>query len=320
MKNYKLLYFMSFLIALESCVPKKNYDLLLASKEVLQKDYDQLKDARQERQTYADSLANVSKTLTTATQEAEDWKNRYISLYTTNEQLNQEIATLRYQNEQLQTTATTRNDSLHQEIANRLKELDARERDLRIMEAEMKSSPGTINDLKRFLSDKELKIKDLNDSLTFKEQKMTDLKGKIDNILMAHPENIGRGGNINEFTTSQEQGKVYVTFFDAFLYARGSNTVNARGIDILKKLSTVLNLSPDVAIQVVGHTDSDGSAEQNWALSTARALNIVKILTANKVEGKRIMASGRGFYQAIAPNDADNKAKNSRTEIVLSFR
>ena len=320
MKNYKLLYFMSFLIALESCVPKKNYDLLLASKEVLQKDYDQLKDARQERQTYADSLANVSKTLTTATQEAEDWKNRYISLYTTNEQLNQEIATLRYQNEQLQTTATTRNDSLHQEIANRLKELDARERDLRIMEAEMKSSPGTINDLKRFLSDKELKIKDLNDSLTFKEQKMTDLKVKIDNILMAHPENIGRGGNINEFTTSQEQGKVYVTFFDAFLYARGSNTVNARGIDILKKLSTVLNLSPDVAIQVVGHTDSDGSAEQNWALSTARALNIVKILTANKVEGKRIMASGRGFYQAIAPNDADNKAKNSRTEIVLSFR
>lgn len=46
---------------------------------------------------------------------------------------------------------------------------------------------------------------------------------------------------------------------------------------------------------------------------------VVKVLTTQKVDPKRIVASGRAFYLPIAPNDTEvNKSKNRRTEIILS--
>jgi chemotaxis protein MotB len=57
----------------------------------------------------------------------------------------------------------------------------------------------------------------------------------------------------------------------------------------------------------------------NWDLSTNRALAVVKVLTTNKIDGKRITAAGRGMYSPIAPNtDAAGKALNRRTDIILS--
>jgi chemotaxis protein MotB len=308
MKNYYILFIALFFT---NCVSKKQYDSLLQSKDILQKDFESLKDARRERQAYADSLVRMNSNFTTASQEAEDWKNRYLSLYTTNEALNKEISGLRYQNEQLQNTAASNNEALRTEIANRMKELDAREKDLRLMESDMKNSQGTINDLKKFLSDKELKIKDLSDNLNAKDAQMNDLRTKIAEIL--------RGFNTGELTVRQENGKVYVALSENLLFAKGSSAINPRGIDALKKLASALNVSNDVDIQVEGHTDSDGVVDQNWSLSTSRALSVVKILTTNKVDAKRITASGRAFFHPIAPNDSEiNKAKNRRTEIILS--
>jgi chemotaxis protein MotB len=60
--------------------------------------------------------------------------------------------------------------------------------------------------------------------------------------------------------------------------------------------------------------------KDNWDLSTMRATSIVKILLANgKIDPKRLVASGRGEYLPVVPNNSPaNKAKNRRTEIILS--
>lgn len=303
--------FLCVAVLMTSCVSKRQYDFLLQSKDVLQKDYESLKDARRERQAYADSLVRLNNNFVNASQESENWKNSYLSLYTTNENLNKEIAAVRFQNQQLQNTASANNDALRREIADRMKELDAREKDLRLLEAESKNSQGTINDLKKFLTDKELKIKDLSDKLNAKEAQMTELRSKISDIL--------RGFNTGELTVRQENGKVYVALSENLLFPKSSSSINPRGVEALKKLASALNVSNEVDIQVEGHTDSDGSVDQNWALSTARALSVVKILTANKVDAKRVTASGRAFFHPVVANDTDqNKAKNRRTEIILS--
>ena len=303
--------FLCVAVLMTSCVSKRQYDFLLQSKDVLQKDFESLKDARRERQAYADSLVRLNNNFVNASQESENWKNSYLSLYTTNENLNKEIATVRYQNQQLQNVASANNDALRREIADRMKELDAREKDLRLLEAESKNSQGTISDLKKFLTDKELKIKDLSDKLNAKEAQMTELRSKIADIL--------RGFNTGELTVRQENGKVYVALSENLLFPKSSSSINPRGVEALKKLASALNVSNEVDIQVEGHTDSDGSVDQNWALSTARALSVVKILTANKVDAKRVTASGRAFFHPVVANDTDqNKAKNRRTEIILS--
>jgi chemotaxis protein MotB len=77
---------------------------------------------------------------------------------------------------------------------------------------------------------------------------------------------------------------------------------------------------------VEGHTDNDafispiGSVKDNWDLSVMRATTIAKILVGeNKLDAKKVIASGHGQYNPIVKNDsADNKAKNRRTEIILS--
>jgi chemotaxis protein MotB len=70
---------------------------------------------------------------------------------------------------------------------------------------------------------------------------------------------------------------------------------------------------------VEGHTDSDGSQQLNWNLSTDRALAVVQVLISSQVMPQRLIAAGRGQFQPLVPNsDEGNKSKNRRTEIILS--
>jgi chemotaxis protein MotB len=52
-----------------------------------------------------------------------------------------------------------------------------------------------------------------------------------------------------------------------------------------------------------------------------RATAVTKILTGKGVEASRVSAVGRGEFQPLVPNDTpENKAKNRRTEIIISPR
>ena len=248
-----------------------------------------------------------------AVAEGDDFKNRYLSFYQQNEDLKKEIATVRQQNERLQSSATQADVNLRKEISDRMKELDAREKDLRLLESSLQTKEGTIDDLRKVLSQNELKIKELSDALKAKDVQMAETQQKIADVL--------RGFNANELTVRQENGRIYVALSEALLFAKGRADVAARGADAIRKLAGALNASPDVDIEVEGHTDTDGSADLNWQLSTARAVSVAKILVAAKVEPKRIAAAGRAFYRPVAPNDVEaNKSKNRRTEIILSPR
>lgn len=310
MKNKILLFFISCLSVI-GCIPKQKYDSLIQSNAVLQSENDLLRDARRERQVYADSITEVNSKLTNALSDIDLWKNKYQSIFTTYEELRKELASARSQNDQLLSSASANNDALRKEISDRLRELDAREKDLRKLEEEMRTTQGTIGDLKKYLSEKELRIKQLSDALNQKELQMTNLRTKIADIL--------RGFDTGELTVVQENGKIYVALSDNLLFAKGSSQISPRGVDAIKKLASALTSTTDVDIEVEGHTDSDGSVDTNWALSTSRALSVVKVLTINKVDPKRIIASGRALYLPVAPNDSEaNKSKNRRTEIILS--
>ncbi len=129
--------------------------------------------------------------------------------------------------------------------------------------------------------------------------------------------------NSNELTVTQKNGKVYVSLSEALLFPSGSAVVNPRGVDALAKLAAVLNLNPDISINIEGHTDSiptRGKYKDNWELSTARANAIVRILTDNyKVDPVSVEASGHSKYDPVDVNStAEGRARNRRTEIILS--
>jgi chemotaxis protein MotB len=126
-------------------------------------------------------------------------------------------------------------------------------------------------------------------------------------------------------TVHMKDGKVYVSLEEKLLFASGKWDVSNQGVTALKDLAKVLEKNPDINVLIEGHTDnvpltSQNQVKDNWDLSTMRATSIVKILLANaKIDPKRLVASGRGEYLPVVPNDSPaNKAKNRRTEIILS--
>jgi len=94
-------------------------------------------------------------------------------------------------------------------------------------------------------------------------------------------------------------------------------------VEALGKIAQVLNSDPKIQILVEGHTDSipiKRTFEDNWALSTARAVSIVRILTTNyQVDPMRVIASGHSYFDPRDTNSTpEGRSLNRRTEIILS--
>ncbi len=113
------------------------------------------------------------------------------------------------------------------------------------------------------------------------------------------------GFNSNELTVSQKNGKVYVSLQESLLFPSGSAVVNPKGKQALATLAQVLNVNPDISVNIEGHTDSipiRGRYEDNWALSAARATSIVRVLVNDyQVDPVRVIASGHSHSIRLIP-------------------
>lgn len=80
----------------------------------------------------------------------------------------------------------------------------------------------------------------------------------------------------------------------------------------------MLTENPDVKINIIGHTDSDGDEAHNLDLSKRRAASVRQALIDNfGIGGDRMQTDGKGESQPAESNDtAAGKAANRRVEFV----
>ena len=168
--------------------------------------------------------------------------------------------------------------------------------------------------------EEELRVKakrmdDLDGRLRAQTDAMSSLRKKISDALVSV--------RAEDLTITERDGKIYVSLSEKLLFASGSAKVDPKGKEALGKLATVLGSNSDINVMVEGHTDSipvkSSKYADNWDLSTARAVSIVRLLTNNySVPPERVEAAGRGQYQPIAENtNPEGRARNRRTEIIL---
>ncbi len=180
---------------------------------------------------------------------------------------------------------------------------------------DISNKTNTLNQNQQTLAEQQKKLAQLQALLDQQKMKAEALKKKMADALV--------GFTANELTVTQKNGKVYVSLSEGLLFPSGSAVVNEKGKDALSKLAAVLVLNPDISVNIEGHTDSipiRGKYEDNWALSTARATSIVRILVNEyKVDPRSVVASGHSMYDPVATNSTpEGRAKNRRTEIILS--
>jgi outer membrane protein OmpA-like peptidoglycan-associated protein len=88
--------------------------------------------------------------------------------------------------------------------------------------------------------------------------------------------------------------------------------------ETLNSVAIVLQEFNQTLVDVVGHTDSDGSAEYNLDLSRQRAASVARYLTSQQLDPNRFSVDGRGKSQPIASNATPTgKARNRRVEITI---
>lgn len=111
------------------------------------------------------------------------------------------------------------------------------------------------------------------------------------------------------------EGKLvsYGIYFDS-----GKDVVKAESYGSLKEIAAVLSENPNVKIQIVGHTDSDGDDAMNLDLSKRRAANVKNSLVKDfGISADRIQTDGKGESVPLSPNTStENKAKNRRVEFI----
>lgn len=111
---------------------------------------------------------------------------------------------------------------------------------------------------------------------------------------------------------------INVNLPESVLFAFDSAAVSGPAQNDLYALARNLQSYPDTRVEVIGHTDSTGTAAYNMDLSQRRANAVAGILRAGGVTSSRIAAIGRGLTQPIASNDtAAGRAQNRRVEVII---
>ncbi len=122
-----------------------------------------------------------------------------------------------------------------------------------------------------------------------------------------------------------KKGVVYVSLSDRLLFRSGSSEVTQRAHEVLGKIALIVNDHKQLDLLIEGHTDNVAigknltGIQDNWDLSSQRAISIVRILQNEfKVDPARLTAAGRSKYIPKADNDTvEGRSLNRRTEIII---
>ena len=178
---------------------------------------------------------------------------------------------------------------------------------------------------RRKLEENERKrLEEENDKLTNQAEELANYKSEF-------------FGRLRTVLMGQERVRIVgdrFIFSSEVLFSTGSSNLSAEGkaeiSNVTEILGSVMKDIPeniDWVIRVDGHTDDTplsgvGEFKDNWELSQARALSVVKyMITELNFSGSRLAANGFGEYQPInIEGTPEARAQNRRIEIKLTER
>ena len=171
------------------------------------------------------------------------------------------------------------------------------------LDESMKASAAELDELRKQRADSERRIAAFQ-ALTAKFQKMIDtgtLRVRVRN------------------------GRMLVELPAGVLFGSGKAELSDKGNAALTAVAGVLKELGDRHFLVAGHTDSDPIKDSpysdNWELSVARALRVVKyLISAGRPAGSLAAAGYAEFATAARNKSKKGKQLNRRIEIVLEPR
>ena len=131
---------------------------------------------------------------------------------------------------------------------------------------------------------------------------------------------------VGNLETKIEGGRLKVSFKGDILFSSGSHLLRKGGVKLLDSVYPILMRGGEkYDIFIAGHTDNvpikkeaRDKYKSNWELSTYRAIEVVRYLTAKGLNPNNLTAAGYGEFKPMADNSTEKgKTRNRRVELFL---
>ncbi len=271
---------------------------------------------RSNRQDLEDTLAGVQASL----EDSEDERSRLQQLLASGsgatEQAQSRISSLSEalnDERQLSQRAQSQVDLLNQQISALRRQIGALEKALETSEQRDRESQTKIADLG----------KRLNVALAQRVQELNRYRSDF-------------FGRLREILSDREDIRIVgdrFVFQSEVLFPPGGAELNEGGREEMLKVAEALidigrEIPDDISwvLRVDGHTDNvplsgTGQFKDNWELSQARSLSVVKYFIDKGISPERLVAAGFGEYQPLEQGDTpEARAQNRRIELKLTER
>jgi outer membrane protein OmpA-like peptidoglycan-associated protein len=133
------------------------------------------------------------------------------------------------------------------------------------------------------------------------------------------------GGTINRLDVTMAPTRVSIgpsqlRIADKVFFGTGEAVIDPKSHSLLNEVALVMLDHPEIhALEVQGHTDDQGSADDNLVLSEARATAVVSFLTAAGVPAERLTARGMGESKPLQNETTEEaRALNRRVEFHIA--
>ncbi|MHB8845294.1 MAG: OmpA/MotB family protein [Nitrospirota bacterium] len=196
----------------------------------------------------------------------------------------------------------------------------------------LQKQKAAVENQKKVLEEQKAKLEQDNAALAQKNAEMERQKAELlaasqqrqqqyDKLVQGLAKEVEKG----QLQVRQYQNMLSVDLAEQIFFDSGRAALKTGGKEVLTKVADALKGYENKIIRVVGHTDNVKLAKSlqatfptNWELSVARATNVVRFLQDAGIPPERMIPSGRGEYEPVAPNDTpEGRQKNRRIEIML---
>ena len=163
-------------------------------------------------------------------------------------------------------------------------------------------------------------VSEARDALQIKTAALVEKSTEYENLAGSLQKQIEAG----QIELSQLKDRMTVKMKDRILFASGSASLNPEGRKALDAVAGAFKNLEGKNVLVAGFTDdvrvSKGLPyKDNWDLSSARAIAVVRYLVAKGVPPEMLAAAGYSQFRPLAPNDSPaNRSMNRRIEIALT--
>ncbi|MEO1515545.1 MAG: OmpA family protein [Bacteroidota bacterium] len=213
-------------------------------------------------------------------------------------------------------------ESLEKMLSEQKDKVASLEGDVETLQGEKESLQNQNTDLSSQVASLESQNSNLKTANEEAKSALTEKESQLNSLRTAVKETFAtaKGSGV---TLEERNNRLYVKLGEPILYRSGSVRLQRKYRESIANLAEILKANPNLKVQVEGHTDTrkmkEGAAYQdNWELSVARAMGVVRALVRGGVAEGQLSAVGKGeFLPANGEENSEAHKLNRRVEIVV---